>query len=172
VVDRLSAEAERTLDALLGSLDYPMFVVTTVASDDHELSGCLVGFATQCSIRPTRFLVCISLVNHTARVAARADHLAVHLIPRDQAAIASLFGERTGDMVDKFSSCEWDAGPGGVPELRACPDRFVGRIVERVPLGDHTGYVLAPERADGRAQSEGDYVRFQDVEDLPPGHPA
>ena len=42
-------------------LDYPMFIVTTRAGD--ERSGCLVGFASQVSIRPRRFLVGLSNID-------------------------------------------------------------------------------------------------------------
>ena len=42
-------------EKLVSLLDYPMFVVTTRAGD--ESAGCLVGFASQVSIRPPRFLV-------------------------------------------------------------------------------------------------------------------
>jgi flavin reductase (DIM6/NTAB) family NADH-FMN oxidoreductase RutF len=172
VVDRLNDEAESALDTLLASLDYPMFVVTTATADGAERSGCLVGFATQCSIHPPHFLACISIENHTARVAAHAEHLAVHVIPRDRMDLAVLFGHETGDDVDKFADCHWTPGPGGVPLLDGCPIRFVGRILDRVSLGDHTGYVLEPIAAEGSAGSPGDYLRFQDVKDLDPGHPA
>jgi flavin reductase (DIM6/NTAB) family NADH-FMN oxidoreductase RutF len=171
VVDRLSDPVEQALDDLLGSLDYPMFVVTTVAADDGERSGCLVGFATQCSIHPPRFLVCLSQKNHTARTVLLAEHLAVHLVPRDRMDLATLFGEETGDDGDKFAACSWSPGPGGVPMLDGCPVRFAGRISERIPLGDHTGYLLAAELAEGRAEPNG-YVRFRDVTDMDPGHPA
>ena len=53
---------------LTGELDFSMLVVT--AFDGRERAGCLVGFSTQCSIDPPRYLVCISTANHTARVAA------------------------------------------------------------------------------------------------------
>jgi flavin reductase (DIM6/NTAB) family NADH-FMN oxidoreductase RutF len=175
VVDRLSSEAsevEAAFDALLASLDFPMFIVTTAAVDDGERSGCLLGFATQSSIDPRRFLACISVENHTARVAARADHLAVHVVPRDRIELAVLFGHETGDHVDKFTECDWTPGAGGVPLLDACPARMVGRVLDRHPLGDHTGYLLEPIVAELRAPAPGDYVRFQDVKDLDPGHPA
>lgn len=42
--------AEDSLEALTAALDYPMFVVTVAAGG--ERAGCLVGFATQCSIDP------------------------------------------------------------------------------------------------------------------------
>jgi flavin reductase (DIM6/NTAB) family NADH-FMN oxidoreductase RutF len=171
VVDRLTGDAAGFVD-VLASLDFPMFALTTVAADDGERSGCMIGFATQCSIDPPRFLACISVENHTARVALRAHALALHVIPLDQLDLAKLFGQETGDAVDKFSRCAWSPGPDGVPLLDACPTRFVGRIVERVALGDHTGYVVDPVLADGPAPGPGDYVRFQDVRDLDPGHPA
>jgi flavin reductase (DIM6/NTAB) family NADH-FMN oxidoreductase RutF len=175
VVDRLSSGAsgvEAAFDALLASLDFPMFIATTVAADDGERSGCLIGFATQSSIDPRRFLACISVENHTAQVAARAEHLAMHVVPRERIDLAVLFGHETGDDVDKFAECDWTPGPGDVPLLDACPARLAGRVLDRYALGDHTGYLLEPLIAEGRAPAPGDYVRFEDVKDLDPGHPA
>lgn len=165
------SDSRDAFNQIVGSLDFPMYVVTTAAADDGERSGCLVGFATQCSIEPPRFLVCVSSANHTAGVAARADHLAVHLVPRDRHDLATLFGEETGDVVDKFARTRWSAGPGGVPLLDDCPARFVGAILDRVPLGDHVGYVLDPVVAAGSVRT-GDYVTFRDVQGIDPGHPA
>jgi len=65
---------------IVGRLDYPMFVATTIGAGG-ERAGCLVGFATQASIDPQRFLVCISDKNRTYRIAREADVLAVHLVP-------------------------------------------------------------------------------------------
>ena len=84
-------------------LDYTMFVVTTQA--DGEMSGCLVGFATQTSMHPPRFLAGISRVNHTCGVAARSDYLAVHVVERRHIGLARLFGGQTGDQVNKFDHC-------------------------------------------------------------------
>jgi flavin reductase (DIM6/NTAB) family NADH-FMN oxidoreductase RutF len=175
VVDRLTGPsangAVRAFDRLAGSLDYPMFVVTTAATDDGERSGCLVGFSTQCSIHPPRYLVCLSEKNHTAGVARRASHLALHLVPRQRYDIAALFGEETGEEIDKFEHVVWSEGPGGAPLLDECPIRFVGRIHDRVgSLGDHIGYVLDPVLAEG--VSADDYLRFVDMGDMEPGHEA
>jgi flavin reductase (DIM6/NTAB) family NADH-FMN oxidoreductase RutF len=112
MTDEAGGEA---FDQLVGLLDYPMFVVTTRAGD--ELGGCLVGFTSQVSIRPSRFLVGLSKRNRTYRVARRATHLAVHLLPRRHRALARLFGGETGDRVNKFDRCAWSAGPEGVPVL-------------------------------------------------------
>ena len=86
-----------TFNALVGELDYPMFIVTAAAGG--EPSGCLVGFATQASIGPGRFLVCLSDKNHTFGVAARATHLGVHFVPADREDLADLVRDVVVDQV-------------------------------------------------------------------------
>jgi flavin reductase (DIM6/NTAB) family NADH-FMN oxidoreductase RutF len=157
-----------TFNALVGDLDYPMFVVTTAAGG--ERAGCLVGFATQCSIDPPRFLVCISEKNLTFRVAVRAPALAVHFVPEDAADLVELFGSRTGDEVDKFALCEWRPGPCEVPLLERCRNRFVGRVLDRMDAGDHVAFLLEPMAAE-----HGDPVRpfpFHRARRMEPGHEA
>src|SRR3954470_11824668 len=116
-----------SFNALMGELDYPMFIVTTAAGG--ERSGCLVGFATQCSIHPPRFLACLSVKNHTFRVARDAEALGVHFVPADGGDVAELFGGETGDEVDKFAQVAWHEGPKGIPIVEACRNWFVGRIL-------------------------------------------
>jgi flavin reductase (DIM6/NTAB) family NADH-FMN oxidoreductase RutF len=152
----------------LGELDYPMFIVTARARD--ELAGCLVGFATQCSIDPLRFIACLSDKNRTFRVAQEADVLGVHLVPEGGEALAELFGSQTGDNVDKFARVSWTAGPGGVPVLDDCGSWFAGRIVSRIDVGDHWAFVLDPLRgADDEAKGA---FMFQEARWIEPGHEA
>lgn len=153
-------------DRFVQALDYPMFVVTT--TDGNERSGCLVGFTTQTGIDPPRFLVCLSDKNHTMRVAERAEVLAVHLLPEGRHDIAELFGSESGDEVDKFAHCSWQPGPGGVPLLDACPHRVVGQVVERVPLGDHVGFLIEPVEVQAAGGEEP--ATLADVADVEPGH--
>jgi flavin reductase (DIM6/NTAB) family NADH-FMN oxidoreductase RutF len=159
---------EEAFDRLVGMLDYTMFVVTT-QSDGHR-SGCLVGFATQTSMNPPRFLVGLSRKNHTCRVAARSDHLAVHVLSRRHIGLARLFGGQTGDQVDKFDHCPWHTGPEGMPILDDAVAWFVGKTLKRVDLGDHIGYLLEPVTGDASDDRPDDLVSFPDVADLEPGH--
>jgi hypothetical protein len=106
-----------SFDQLVDFLDNTMFVVTPEA--DGEPSGCLVGFGTQASIHPHRFLAGISRTNHTCRIAARSDYLAVHVLQRRHIDLARLFGGETGDQVNKFDLCSWRAdGVPGLPQSR------------------------------------------------------
>lgn len=150
-------------------LDYPMYVVTTSAGDQR--AGCLVGFTSQVSISPQRFLVGLSKRNRTYRVARTADHLGVHLVPRSHRELARLFGSETGDDVDKFARCPWRPGPHGVPILADATGWFVGTVLARHDLGDHVGHLLEPVAGDAPEHFE-QLVTFADVRDLEPGHDA
>src|SRR5512146_282340 len=110
-----------------------MFIVTAAARG--ERAGCLVGFATQCSIDPERFIACISDKNRTFRVASEASVLVVHVVPEGADELAELFGSETGDEVDKFERCAWTPGPAGTPVLDDCGNWFAGRILNRFDVG-------------------------------------
>ena len=155
----------KTFLQLAGSLDYPVFIVTAAAGDRRE--GCIIGFATQTSFHPARFLACLSRANRTYRLARDVDALAVHLVPRGATELVDLFGGETGDDVDKFERCAWSEGPRGLPILDDCPSWFAGTICERRELGDHTGFVLEPFDA---RHEPGEHVNFQEVKDVEPGH--
>jgi flavin reductase (DIM6/NTAB) family NADH-FMN oxidoreductase RutF len=160
-------DAVKTFDSLMAELDYPMFIVTTVAGDG-ERAGCLIGFATQISIRPPRFLAGLSNKNRTYRVAERAEHLGVHFVPAEGGELAELFGSETGDEVDKFERCAWHEGPAGVPIVEGLPNWFVGRIVERLEAGDHDALILEPVA--GERQAEAEELTFHRAKRIEPGH--
>jgi flavin reductase (DIM6/NTAB) family NADH-FMN oxidoreductase RutF len=165
--DAVVSNVQKTFLELTGRLNYPMLLVTTAA--DGNRSGCLVGFSTQCSIDPARFIVCLSAKNHTTRVASVANAMAIHFPPAEAVGLAELFGSETGDAIDKFSRCQWHPGPLGLPIIDACHRWFVGTILRREKLGDHIAFVLEPVDAH---DDDGDTLTFSDVKHLKPGHEA
>jgi flavin reductase (DIM6/NTAB) family NADH-FMN oxidoreductase RutF len=146
-------------------LDYPLYVATT--SLRGEPTGCLIGFATQCSIHPARFLACLSRKNHTFRLAEHASALGVHVVEEKNKDIAELFGGETGDAVDKFARVRWHY-EYGVPVLDDCERWFAGTILQRIDLGDHMGFLLEPLGSGSGAPS--DQLTFQQARSMEPGH--
>ena len=164
----VSASGHEAFQEIVGELDYPMIVVTAAAAGRR--AGCLVGFATQCSISPPRFAVYLSDKNHTYRVARDADTLGVHFLSTEDGELARLFGGETGDEIDKFAGLEWREGPGGTPLIERCPNRFVGRVLDRRPVGDHVSFLLEPIEAE-----RGEEVRpfpFHRAKRIDSGHEA
>jgi flavin reductase (DIM6/NTAB) family NADH-FMN oxidoreductase RutF len=155
-------------DSLVGELDYPMFIATVAGGGERD--GCLVGFTTQSSVDPPRFIVCLSNKNRTFHIALEADVMVVHVVPATEIELAELFGSRTGDHVDKFERCRWSRGPEGAPVLARCPTWFAGRILERFPAGDHWGFLLEPVEAGYPGYVEP--LTFQRAKVLEPGHEA
>ncbi len=127
----------------MSGVDPPSYVVT--AADGGDRAGCLVGFATQCSIDPPRFGVWLSKLNRTYRVAQTSRTLVVHLLRDGDGDLAERFGGETGDEVDKFAGIDWSPGPDGCPVIERL-DWFAGSIVDRLDTGDHVAFVLAPRR--------------------------
>lgn len=158
---------DAALAEILTSSSHPMTVVTARTGDRR--AGCLVGLHTQCSIDPMRYLVCLSRLNRTYRIASDATVLAVHHLAEDQIGLARLFGHETSDEVDKFARCRWQDGPEGAIVLTSVANRWVGRIEDIFDLGDHRGFVLRPIAA----VSGGPFRRFgsEDVATMDAGHP-
>ena len=146
---------------MFDGLDYPMFIAT-VPGD-----GCLIGFATQASIDPPRFLACLSNKNRTYRLAREASHMAIHVVPEDRMDLAELFGGETGDEVDKLARCEWSEGEGGVPLIAGCP-YLIGSIRRSFDVGDHVAFELDVLEVEGSARP----LHFQRAKRIDPGHEA
>ena len=159
-----------SFDDVTELLDYPMYVVTTAASDGRT-AGCLVGFATQASIDPPRFLVGLSDKNYTYRIAQDARRLVVHVLDASSVDLARLFGETTGDDIDKFARCAWQPGPDDVPVLDGAAAWFSGPVRERLTVGDHTAYLIDVDAAEVRRQPQR-LLRLSDTSDFEPGHEA
>jgi flavin reductase (DIM6/NTAB) family NADH-FMN oxidoreductase RutF len=156
----------QAFEAIMTEVDLPFYVVTTTSGG--ELAGCLVGFATRCSIEPPRFGVWLSKLNHTYRVAEAATTLVVHLLRDGDDDLAERFGGDTGDEVDKFADLDWRPGPDGCPVVQRL-DWFAGSIVDRVDTGDHVAFVLAPRG--GRCVRSAGQLPGAEVGGIAPGHP-
>lgn len=78
----------------------------------------------------------------------------MHFVPEQAEGLALLFGGETGDEIDKFARCRWRAGPGGAGAERA-GGLFAGRVLERVPFGDHCGFLLEPIEGETHRSPEG-----------------
>jgi flavin reductase (DIM6/NTAB) family NADH-FMN oxidoreductase RutF len=160
------ADENREFQELMGQLDYSLLIATVATVGNR--SGCLVGFASQVSIRPPRFLVCLSVKNRTFRVARAAEVIVVHFVPEEAEELAILFGGETGDEIDKFSRCRWRNGPAGAPVLTDLENWFAGRILDTVSFGDHCGFLLEP--IDGEAHCSAAPLTFRRAKWIEPGH--
>jgi len=156
-----------TVNAIADVVDYPLYVVT--ASAQGERSGCLAGFVTQSSIKPVRFLVCVSKLNHTFGTFQHCEGVALHLLGSDQREVASLFGEETGDVIDKFDRVKWWSGTTGAPILSECAAWIEGRVIDRMSAGDHEAFLISV--VGGASGTHDGRFMLSDASNFEPGHP-
>jgi flavin reductase (DIM6/NTAB) family NADH-FMN oxidoreductase RutF len=159
---------DEALEPYFERIDFPFYVVT-VRTPDAEMSGCLAGFVTQCSVNPPNFLVCIAKVNHTFDVAERSEAMGLHLLGEGQRELARIFGEETGDLVDKFAQCDWRLGSTGAPLLVESSVSMEAHILGHFSAGDHEAYLVRAERAVNGSQNG--LLTYRGVPNLSPGHP-
>jgi flavin reductase (DIM6/NTAB) family NADH-FMN oxidoreductase RutF len=146
-----------------------MSIITTRAQDG-TMAGCVVGFLTQCSLQPVRWLVCISDVNYTFRIALQAPAMAIHFLAKEELPLAELFGGTTGDTTDKFAKCKWSEGPLQLPILSDCKRWVAGKILNRYDAGDHMAYLVDAEHAHC-PEGEWNLLYMDECSHIKPGHP-
>jgi flavin reductase (DIM6/NTAB) family NADH-FMN oxidoreductase RutF len=147
-------------------------MVVAVATGTDGPAGCLVGFHTQCSIDPPRYLVCLSRANHTYEVALGSAEITVNLLSADQQGLAELFGAETAnDEADKFDRCNWSRLAGGATVLDGVAAWLVGSVVATTDLGDHVGFVLDPLELEVAPRSGGP-LRYREIGGIQPGNPS
>lgn len=152
----------------MATLDGPMAIVTA-RSRDGRTGGCLIGFHTQASIDPARYLVCLSNKNHTYRLASDATHLGVHFLAADQLELAELFGTTCSAEVDKFAGLSVGEGQGGTPVITSCAHWFVGEVLGTLPINDHVAFGLRPVESGG-PDTSAPLLGFQAVKHLDAAH--
>jgi flavin reductase (DIM6/NTAB) family NADH-FMN oxidoreductase RutF len=164
-----TGEPASDLAPLFERMDFAFYLLTVRASDG-EMSGCLAGFVTQCSIDPPNFVACISRLNHTLGVAVRSSAMGLHLLGEDQVDMARLFGEETGDEVDKFADVDWRIGTTGAPLLAEVSLALEGTILGHFSVGDHEAFLVRGVRA--VAGPGHGLLTYRKSPRLHPGHPA
>ncbi len=117
--------------------DFPLHVVTARVGD--EVSGSLAGCVTQSSLRPVRFLVCVSKEKYTFRVVKKGKALAVHLFGSDKRDMASLFGEGLSTTSTNFDNWIGRRGFWGAVDSRL-RGMVEGPIINRMSAGDHEAF--------------------------------
>lgn len=98
-----------------------------------------VGFTatslTSVAAEPPLLSFGIGVTSSSWPVLSEAEHVGVHILGEHQEELAATFA-RSG--ADRFAApTAWRTGPHGVPVLDGVLAWVVGRVVARVPAGDH-----------------------------------
>jgi flavin reductase (DIM6/NTAB) family NADH-FMN oxidoreductase RutF len=110
-------------------------VAVITAADGGRPVGFTATSLTSVAAEPPLVSFGIGTGSSSWPVIAEAAHVGVHILGEHQRELAATFA-RSG--ADRFAPpTRWHGGPWGVPVLDGTLAWLVGRIVARVPAGDH-----------------------------------
>jgi flavin reductase (DIM6/NTAB) family NADH-FMN oxidoreductase RutF len=122
----------------LGSFATGITVVTARDPGDAQCAPADIGLTVNSfgsvSLEPPLVQWCLARRAASFASFERASHYAVHVLGAHQQAISQRFATHG---IDRFAGIDLLRGPGELPLLPDCVTRFVCRIVERYPGGDH-----------------------------------
>jgi flavin reductase (DIM6/NTAB) family NADH-FMN oxidoreductase RutF len=123
--------------------------VVVVTAPGEPPAGFTATSFTSVSLDPPLLSFCLARAASAWPAVSAADTVAVHVLSREQEHVARTFAT---SGIDRFAAHgAWRAGAGGVPLLDGVLARLVCRVTQRVPAGDHTIVLAAPEAGEQHA---------------------
>jgi flavin reductase (DIM6/NTAB) family NADH-FMN oxidoreductase RutF len=121
-------------------------VAVITAAGPEGPAGFTATSLTSVAAEPPLLSFGISLGASSWPAVAEAEYVGVHILGDHQEELAAVFA-RSG--ADRFGPpTAWTAGPYGVPLLDGVPAWLIGRVLSRVPAGDHRIVVARAVAAD------------------------
>lgn len=137
----------RALRGVAGSFATGVTVVTAAGQDGRHL-GLTANSFSSVSLDPPLILWSLQKSSRLAPLFAQAEHFAVHILGKDQQAVANQFAS---PVEDRFVGADFRLGKGGVPLLEGCLGRLECMTWKIVDAGDHIifiGRVTALQQCD------------------------
>ncbi len=108
---------ENKIGALLGKLDFEIFVLTAAHQDRRN--GQIVCWVVPATIVPQvpRILVGVGRMTFTRELIEASRSFALNLLGKDQWPLIAHFGFRSGREIDKFAALPFERGVTGSPIL-------------------------------------------------------
>jgi flavin reductase (DIM6/NTAB) family NADH-FMN oxidoreductase RutF/glyoxylase-like metal-dependent hydrolase (beta-lactamase superfamily II) len=126
--------------------------VATTVGPEGEPVGMTANAFTSVSLDPPLVLLSVARSASSNSAMEQARRYAVHILHYRQNDLSSAFARSAANGTQKFEAISWRPAPDGLPLLDDCLARIECTIVERIPLGDHVGYV---GRVDSAVAEEG-----------------
>ena len=123
-------------------LDYSLSLLTTAV--DGKYYGCVINSLHQVtSSFPPRFTIAVNKSNETCKALERSGSFSAAILTEDcPGELITLFGYKSGRVVDKFAGLEVQLDGSGNPWIREnMVSRITCRIVDRLEIGNYVLFV-------------------------------
>jgi len=123
---------QRAFRRTLGQFATGVTVITTKAGD--ELFAVTANSFSSVSLNPPMILWSLRKESRSLAAFQQSDRFAINILAADQIELSSHFSRST---TDKFASCAWREGIGGMPLLDGVAAQFECRRAAQYEGGDH-----------------------------------
>ena len=126
--------------SVLRKMTYGMWVLTAGKGDDRE--GSSVAWMKQTSFDPPLVVVAVETDSHLALVIERHQAFAIHLLTKQQKALAEAFTKPTTERGSKMGGIAFKPAPvTGAPLLEGFSAWAEAKVTDVVRCGDHSLFV-------------------------------
>lgn len=132
---------EHSIAAVLGKLDYEIFVLTAAHQD--RCNGQIVCWVVPATIVPQvpRILVGVGRMTFTRELIEMSRRFVLNLLGKDQWPLIAHFGFRSGREIDKFATLPFERGVTGSPILRGTVGYLECEVRTVLDAGAHLFYL-------------------------------
>jgi flavin reductase (DIM6/NTAB) family NADH-FMN oxidoreductase RutF len=119
-------------------------VAIVTVNSDHGTAGFTVSSLASLSLQPPAVSFNIAHYSSSMPVLQESDTAVIHLLSTGQEELARRF---SGPADERFADRSlWRRSASSVPVLHDVPVRFHVRLLDRVPIGDHSVVICAVEQ--------------------------
>jgi flavin reductase (DIM6/NTAB) family NADH-FMN oxidoreductase RutF len=115
--------------------------IATATGPRGEPVGMTANAFTSVSLDPPLVLLCVARTAASFPAMETAKRYAVHILHHGQHEISTGFARSAAGGARKFAEVPWHPADDGLPLLDDCLARIECTIVQRLPMGDHVGYL-------------------------------
>jgi len=116
-----------------------LYIIT--AASPGKIACSTVTWLNQKSFHPPMVTVSIKKGSFTHAVIEESKHFAIHLLGKDQKAMAEAFFRHCEPQGNTIAGYAFQPGVTGSPIFDACPAYFECKVLDRSDLGDHTTFI-------------------------------
>ncbi|MBW1712258.1 MAG: flavin reductase [Deltaproteobacteria bacterium] len=113
-----------------------VYIITTRLNDRR--GGMTASWVCRAAQSPPVMSAAIHLKSHTGQLIKESQRFVIHLISREEMALARRFGLSSGHKKDKFQGLDLTESGGGLPVLSQALGYMECQVIDQVAVYDHT----------------------------------
>jgi flavin reductase (DIM6/NTAB) family NADH-FMN oxidoreductase RutF len=134
-----TADPQKNLASALGRIPSGVFILT--AARDSVETGMLASWVQQCSFKPPTISFVVQRGRPIADLLPKDGDFTINILEAAQTDMIAHFGKGFTMQDDAFKDLDVQRGPPHGPVLKESLAYLHGKVLDRIPIGDHDLYL-------------------------------